>query len=785
MSEARRALIVANADYQDRSFRGLVSPAHDAEQLARVLRDPSVGGFEVATLLNEKAAVVNQAIEEFFIFSEPGPNDLLLFYFSGHGITDDEGHLYLATTDMQLVHQTVRRANAVSAEFVDSTMRRSRCRRQVLVLDCCHSGAFAEGMRMKGEQLPAIETHFKGIQGKGRIVLTASTARQFSFEGSTERGGEPSVYTRILVKGLETGEADIHGDGQVDLDELHEYLLEQLHTVAPNQTPTKSGYMEGRLYIARSRSIRPTELPQKLREALNAPEAWLRQGAINELEMLLRADHRGLALGAEQALVHLRDNDDSLKVRAAAGTCLTAFQASASGPNAAVGQRPAREQAEEAKSTAQERAAREQAELAKREKEGSGREQSEPRRSAALQTTDVKMPPPKSVFVALLAIAALDRAVRFGLSGTAPGMLRELKISSMTIGSSITAFTFSYAVCAVLAGFAVDRFGTRRVFTVGLLVSTVAVAWTAAASDVASLFASRALLGCGLSPLVPVFCAIFARYDERGRAMANALFGFVAQTAAFTAPALYYGLTADNWRSSLGITAVLGAAMAAIWMAVDRSAGPLHSPMGQMGQTLRSRTAIGCFAAYFGYSYCITEFTNSLRVVGLSGSSFSWISTGPVIAIGVSALLVGVFLARQISSSRETAVSICKRFLIFGLAVAALSLAVTSLSKGLSTYILAIGCCLGLGAVWTSVWTLLQTAAPTGATAKWGGIQSVFGTTGGVIASSLTGVLVDSFGIIPGFLLADIVVIGAVVAAALLIDSKPTARAFAARSVQG
>lgn len=89
MSETRRALIVANFEYQDSGFRRLVSPVRDAEELARVLGDPSIGGFEVTTLLNENAADVNHKIEEFFIFSEPKPDDLLLLYFSGHGVTDE------------------------------------------------------------------------------------------------------------------------------------------------------------------------------------------------------------------------------------------------------------------------------------------------------------------------------------------------------------------------------------------------------------------------------------------------------------------------------------------------------------------------------------------------------------------------------------------------------------------------------------------------------------------------------------------------------------------------
>lgn len=322
MSDIRRALIVATSSYQDPGFPDLISPNRDAEALARVLGDPSIGGFEVTILLNEKATAVSEAVEEFFIGSDPKQNDFLLLYFSGHGITDEEGRLHLVTTDTKFIGRNVRRTSAVAADFIQDMMRGSRSRRRVLILDCCYSGAFAEGMRVKGN-LPGMDTHFRGKQGKGLVILTASTGTQFSFEGSADEGGKPSVYTQILVAGLESGEADLNGDGQVDLDELHEYLLEQLQSVGSFQTPTKIGYVEGpQLYLARAKVARPAGLPPKLVGALESSDSWMRLGVITELGALLQGGHPGLALGAQQALAHLRDNDDSSKVRAAADKCL-------------------------------------------------------------------------------------------------------------------------------------------------------------------------------------------------------------------------------------------------------------------------------------------------------------------------------------------------------------------------------------------------------------------------------------------------------------------------------
>ncbi|GAA3105388.1 hypothetical protein GCM10020001_023680 [Nonomuraea salmonea] len=65
-SGRRLALIVAGDEYRDPGLRRLRAPAQDAEALARVLGDESIGGFDVRTLLNESTSVVNEAVEEFF-----------------------------------------------------------------------------------------------------------------------------------------------------------------------------------------------------------------------------------------------------------------------------------------------------------------------------------------------------------------------------------------------------------------------------------------------------------------------------------------------------------------------------------------------------------------------------------------------------------------------------------------------------------------------------------------------------------------------------------------------
>jgi hypothetical protein len=315
----RSALIVASYDYTDPGLRQLHAPASDARALEAVLRDPGIGDFQVRTLLNEPAHEVSLAVEEFF--SDRRPDDLLLVHFSCHGVKDEGGDLYFA-----MANTLLRRlgATAVGADFVNRCMSRSRSRRIVLLLDCCYAGAFERGMTARAGTGVGIEAQFGG---RGRAVITASSAMEYAFEGeelADTREPEPSVFTSALVTGLETGEADRDQDGLVALDELYDFIYDKVRAATPHQTPGKWTFgVQGELVIARrSRPVAtPAPLPRELQQAIDSPLAAVRAAAVQELGRLLMARHAGIALAAGLALERFT-SDDSRTVAAAATAAL-------------------------------------------------------------------------------------------------------------------------------------------------------------------------------------------------------------------------------------------------------------------------------------------------------------------------------------------------------------------------------------------------------------------------------------------------------------------------------
>jgi len=351
----RYALIIASWEYEDRRLKRLVAPPQDAEALARVLEDQNIGEFDaVEVLLNRPSHEVNRAIEAFF--TERKRDDLALLYFSGHGIKDGWGRLYFATLDTDY---KIPRSTAVRASLVDEVMSDSRARRQVLLLDCCYSGAFG---RAKAGVSAGVQEQ---VGGKGRVVLTSSNALQYSFEGEEVEGeGVHSIFTHVLVRGLETGEADLDADGLVSLDELYKYIYERVIAEKEQQRPQMFATLEGKILVARNPrwEPKPAELPAELRQAIENPLAYVRVGAVRELERLLRGSDAGLALAARQALEGMTE-DDSRTVSATAARSLAAYTRSEQEAQAArERERKERERLAAREKAEQERLAREKAE---------------------------------------------------------------------------------------------------------------------------------------------------------------------------------------------------------------------------------------------------------------------------------------------------------------------------------------------------------------------------------------------------------------------------------------
>jgi uncharacterized caspase-like protein len=133
---------------------------------------------------------------------------------------------------------------------------RIEAERVVAFLDACYSGA-AGGRTFAARKTRATNVDDLFLErltrSKGRAIVTASRPSEVSIELPELGHG---IFSYYLVKALQ-GAADLNRDGIVSLQELYEYVEQQVvrksRAVGGNQHPVLKGELEGVLPLVRVR----------------------------------------------------------------------------------------------------------------------------------------------------------------------------------------------------------------------------------------------------------------------------------------------------------------------------------------------------------------------------------------------------------------------------------------------------------------------------------------------------------------------------------------------------
>ncbi|MBL4741282.1 MAG: caspase family protein [Sneathiella sp.] len=242
MTGKRHAILVAASDFpEDDSLPNLRCPLQDVEALGEVLGADNHGGFDhVYILKNEPHYEILKKVNR--VIKAADREDMVVFFYSGHGKLDEAGRLYLATVNTSV---DVLEATSVPVSQIKDYFDVSAANQLAIVLDCCYSGAIEKSFT-KGtvdEQLNLMSG------GKGTYVLTASTGLQTAKENE---GDDLSVFTKHLVNGILSGDADTDHNGVITLNELYKYTFKEVQKDS-HQKPMKWDLnVEGELIIARS-----------------------------------------------------------------------------------------------------------------------------------------------------------------------------------------------------------------------------------------------------------------------------------------------------------------------------------------------------------------------------------------------------------------------------------------------------------------------------------------------------------------------------------------------------
>jgi hypothetical protein len=249
-----RALLIGNSIFEaDAGLNGLNAPVKDVARLHNALVNPTTGMFDEGSVRLVTEATCDRILDELDdFFRSARRDDLALVYYSGHGVLDEHGQLYLCGRNP--VSDRLLRT-AVGNTRINEFIHDSACQRSVILLDCCSSGLFKGG---------AVETQ---LAGPGRYVVSSTRGAELANNGASPTG--TSLFTEYLVEGLLGGARDEDGDGYIDLREIYDYTRAQLRANT-TQVPHCRFDGDGAVSLARAAKS-PEERAKAVEHAWNQP----------------------------------------------------------------------------------------------------------------------------------------------------------------------------------------------------------------------------------------------------------------------------------------------------------------------------------------------------------------------------------------------------------------------------------------------------------------------------------------------------------------------------------
>lgn len=231
------ALVVGVASYDHMPvLRYTDDDAYRFYAFLKSLEGGALPDEQVRVLIDEEASRENILTNMDELFGMAGPNDLIIFYFSGHGLNGS-----FLPIDFDGFN------NKIAHEEVAAAFNKCKARFKLCLADACHSGSLI-AMR-SAEPEPELVKFYASLAKSvsGTALLMSSKAEETSLESAGLRQG---VFSHFLIRGLK-GEADADKNKLVTVQELFDFINDKVRDYTGNrQSPVIKGTYDPKMTVA-------------------------------------------------------------------------------------------------------------------------------------------------------------------------------------------------------------------------------------------------------------------------------------------------------------------------------------------------------------------------------------------------------------------------------------------------------------------------------------------------------------------------------------------------------
>jgi hypothetical protein len=204
-------VLVGTANYRN-GLPDIAPVAGNVEGLAAVFRDPGLGGLGEDTCHTLVDPSRDLAIRQIAAWCREA-EDILVVYFSGHGLIGEDGELLLACADTEL---DMADYTALPISLLRKAVQSSPARVRVLILDCCYSGRAIRTLGAETDLLGQVEL-------SGTYTLASAPG---DLQALFNEGERYTVFTGELIDTLRNGIAA--GASLLSVDAVYRHLRRKL-----------------------------------------------------------------------------------------------------------------------------------------------------------------------------------------------------------------------------------------------------------------------------------------------------------------------------------------------------------------------------------------------------------------------------------------------------------------------------------------------------------------------------------------------------------------------------
>ncbi|MCF8246161.1 MAG: caspase family protein [Saprospiraceae bacterium] len=213
----------------------------DAYRMYAFLKSPEGGALadnQIKILIDEDATHEKILAAMTDIFGKAGKEDLVMVYFSGHGLPGSFLPIDFDGFNNKLDH-----------EDINKIMESSPAKYKLCIADACHSGSLLAMAEKSGTIRNVLEDYYKTLAQAeaGTALIMSSKGEETSLESSGLRQG---VFSHFLIRGLK-GEADKDGNKIVTVQELFNFVDENVRAYTINrQSPVIKGQFDPKMTVS-------------------------------------------------------------------------------------------------------------------------------------------------------------------------------------------------------------------------------------------------------------------------------------------------------------------------------------------------------------------------------------------------------------------------------------------------------------------------------------------------------------------------------------------------------